>query len=228
MPAESENTTPPSTSGTSTITFSCNVSLPRKIEIRCENLCKEWKQWRQIWDAYEEVIELRNKTSRIRVASFITCIVKEALEVHNGLPFQSDEKKGRHKQSAGVKGKSLHRENKLNIIYERYKFNNRLQEQTETLDTYITTLRALAETCEFETFKDDLISDRIVCGVRDKGIRRKLLQECGLTLSKCIDICRANEATAAQLKDMAPSQTTKQEANAVSQKESSKKYQRKW
>ena len=132
-------------------------------------------------------------------------------------------KKSSHKQSAGVKGKSLHRENKLNIIYERYKFNNRLQEQTETLDTYITTLRALAETCEFETFKDDLISDRIVCGVRDKGIRRKLLQECGLTLSKCIDICRANEATAAQLKDMAPSQTTKQEANAVSQKESSKK-----
>ena len=33
---------------------------------------------------------------------------------------------------------------KTNIIYERYKFNNRLQEQTETIDTYITTLRALA------------------------------------------------------------------------------------
>ena len=48
-----------------------------------------------------------------------------------------------------------------------------------------------------------------------KGIRRKLLQESGLTLSKCVDICRANEATAAQLKDMAPSQTTEQEANAV-------------
>ena len=93
MPADSENTTPPSTSGTSTTTFSCNVSLPPKIEIRCENLCKEWKQWRQIWDAYEEVTELRNKTSRLRVATFITCIGKEALEVHNGLPFQSDEEK---------------------------------------------------------------------------------------------------------------------------------------
>ena len=57
----------------------------------------------------------------------------------------------------------------------------------------------------------------------DNSIRRKLLQESGLTLSKCVDICRANEATAAQLKDMAPSQTTEQEANAVNQKESSKK-----
>ena len=42
-------------------------------------------------------------------------------------------------------------------------------------------------------------------------------------LSKCVDICRANEATTAQLKGMAPSQTTEQEANAVNQKESSKK-----
>ena len=48
-------------------------------------------------------------------------------------------------------------------------------------DTYITTLRALAETCEFGTLKDDLIRDRIVCCVRDQGIRRKLLQEFVLT-----------------------------------------------
>ena len=71
--------------------------------------------------------------------------------------------------------------------------------------------------------RDDLIRDRIVCGVLDNGIRRKLLQESGLTLSKCVDIYQANEATAAQLKHLALSQTTKQEANAVNQKESSKK-----
>ena len=53
-------------------------------------------------------------------------------------------------------------------------------------------------------------------------MRRKLFQESGSSLSKCVDICRANEVTAAQLKDMAPRQTTEQEANAVSQKESSK------
>ena len=57
----------------------------------------------------------------------------------------------------------------------------------------------------------------------DNGVRRKLLQESGLTLSKCVDICRANEATTAQLKDMAASQTPEQEANAVNQKEGSKK-----
>ena len=74
MPADSENVTSPSTSGMSTTTSSCDVSLPPKIEIHSENLCKEWKQWRQVWDAYEEVTELQNKISRLRVATFITCM----------------------------------------------------------------------------------------------------------------------------------------------------------
>ena len=70
----------------------------------------------------------------------------------------------------------------------------------------MTALRAVAETCEFGTLKDHLIRDRIVCGVRENAVRRKLLQESGLTLSKCVDICRAVEATSAQLKEVAPSQ----------------------
>ena len=78
---------------------------------------------------------------------------------------------------------------KTNIINERYKFNNRMQEQAESIDTFITTLRAFAKTRDFGTLKDDLICDRIVCSVRENGIRRKLLQVSGLTLSKCVDIC---------------------------------------
>ena len=43
--------------------FMCNVSLPPKLEIHSGKLSKEWKQWRQVWDAYEEVTDLRSKTS---------------------------------------------------------------------------------------------------------------------------------------------------------------------
>ena len=83
-----------------------------------------------------------------------------------------------------------------------------MQEQAESIDTFITTLRAFAKTCDFGTLKDDLICDRIVCSVRENGIGRKLLQVSGLTLLKCVDICRANEATAAKLKQ---TQSTKKE-----------------
>ena len=185
--------------------FMCNVSLPPKLEIHSGKLSKEWKQWRQVWDAYEEVTNLRSKTSRLRVATFITCIGKEALEIHNGLPFRSEEEKSDITKVLELW--ETHCIGKTNIIYKRYKFmNNRSQEQTESIDTYVTALQALAETCKFGTLKDHLIRDRIVCGVRENAVRRKLLQESGLTLSKCVDICRAVEATSAQLKEMAPSQ----------------------
>ena len=184
--------------------FMCNVSLPPKIEVHSGNLCKEWKQWRQVWDAYEEVTGLRSKTSRLRVATFITCIGKEALEIHNGLPFASEEEKSDIDKVLELW--ETHCIGKTNIIYERYKFNNRAQEQSESIDKYVNALRALAETCEFGALKENLIRDRIVCGVRVNAVRRKLLQESSLNLTKCVDICRAAEAASAQIKEMAPSQ----------------------
>ena len=49
---------------------------------------------------------------------------------------------------------------------------------------------------------DELIQDRIVCGIRDTGTRKKLLQEPKLTFQKCIDVCRSAETTATQMKVM--------------------------
>ena len=86
----------------------------------------------------------------------------------------------------------------INLTIEHRNHRNQLKN--------VNALRALAETCEFQTLKDNLIHDRIVCGVRDNVVRRKLLQESSLTLTKCVDICRAAEAATAQIKEMAPSQ----------------------
>lgn len=47
-----------------------------------------------------------------------------------------------------------------------------------------------------------MIRDRIVLGIRDNSTRKKLLQEKWLDLQRCIDICRANEKKASQLKDI--------------------------
>ena len=184
--------------------FMCNVLLLPKLEIHNGKLSKEWKQRRQVWDAYEEVADLRSTTSHLRVAAFITCIGKEACKIHNGLPFRSEEEKS--DITKVLKLWEMHYIGKPNIIYSWYKFNNSSQEQTESIDTYMTALWALTETYEFGTFKEHLIRDRIVCGVRENAVRRKLLQESGPTPSKCVDICPAAEATSAQLKEMALSQ----------------------
>lgn len=55
---------------------------------------------------------------------------------------------------------------KRNVIFERAKFNSRVQEQSETVDSFITDLYKLAQYCEFQLLKDELIKDRIVVGLR--------------------------------------------------------------
>ena len=66
----------------------------------------------------------------------------------------------------------------------------------------MTALQELVQKCSFGTMEDELLRDRIVCGIRDGALRRQLLQRKALTLPQCIDMCRASEATAKQVKIM--------------------------
>ena len=79
--------------------------------------------------------------------------------------------------------------------------NSRNQEEQESIDAYVTVLRNLAKSCNFcDCMCDSLIRDRIILGVNNNAIRKKLLQVRGLTLNQCIDTCRSNEATTSQMK----------------------------
>ena len=49
---------------------------------------------------------------------------------------------------------------------------------------------------------EEMISDRLACGISDNGPRKKLLQEAELRLEKCINYCRAAEAADIQLKEI--------------------------
>ena len=88
----------------------------------------------------------------------------------------------------------------VNETYEKYVFNSRDQEADESIDAYVTVLPKLAQTYNFcACLHDSVIRDRIVLGVRSKQLRKRLLQERKLTLTKCIDICRSTEATSSRL-----------------------------
>ena len=91
----------------------------------------------------------------------------------------------------------------LNETYERYKFNRRQQATDESIDAYVTTLRYIRKSCNFcDCLADTLLRDRLVMGIRDDETRKKLLEISDLTLTRCIDLCRANEATGARMKQM--------------------------
>lgn len=60
----------------------------------------------------------------------------------------------------------------------------------------------LVRRCDFGDKADELLRDRIVCGIVDNTTRKQMLQKKSLTLQSCVDICRASEATSRQLKVM--------------------------
>ena len=78
-------------------------------------------------------------------------------------------------------------------MVERYKFFTRVQEAGETLDKFITDVRILAATCNFEQLKESLIRDQIICGMTDSKLRQDLLKIPELSLDKGIENCRAAE-----------------------------------
>ena len=211
MPDEAEAVAAPGSSPPFT-RFTANVSLPQKFDTK-GNLAANWKKWIQIWKAYEIVTGLDKQPSTLRVATFITCIGPDALEIHTGLPFQSDDE--RQNIDKVLELRQNYCIGKTNVIYERYRFNNRLQESDESIDAYTTALRTLAETCEFGSLKEDLIRDRLVCGIRDNSLRKKLLQEPKLTLGKCLDSCRAAEATKLQMQAMTSQNNESSDVNAL-------------
>lgn len=101
----------------------------------------------------------------------ITCIGPKALAIHNGLPFQSKDKK---KNSTKIfELWESYYLGKTNIIYERYRFNNRNQDAGESIDTYTSHSRSLADACNFGTIKEEIIRDRFVCGVRGSSLSKK-------------------------------------------------------
>ncbi|CAI5786801.1 Hypothetical predicted protein [Podarcis lilfordi] len=78
-------------------------------------------------------------------------------------------------------------------IAARHAFYHRNQAEGESINNYTTALRQAAMHCEFRDL-DDALMDRIVCGVRDIHLQRRLLAKPDLTLQKAIEEAVASEA----------------------------------
>ena len=63
---------------------------------------------------------------------------------------------------------------KRNIMFERAKFNQRKQQEGESIDNFVTALYCLSKHCQYGGLQDEVIRDRIVVGLRDSSLSEKL------------------------------------------------------
>ncbi len=81
-------------------------------------------------------------------------------------------------------------------IVQRYKFHTRFRHPGESVATFVAELRALAEFCNFGTTLDDMLRDRLVCGISDEHTQRRLLAESKLTFKKALELAQGQDTAA--------------------------------
>ncbi len=93
-----------------------------------------------------------------------------------------------------VKALSEHYDPKPSEMVEQFKFHTRTRQTGESITTFVSELRNIARNCNF-TSLNDLLRDRLVCGINDDGIQRRLLAETQkLTFDRAMEITLSMEA----------------------------------
>lgn len=176
------------------------ISPPDHLQIN-GNIGENWKSYKQIWENYSIITNLKSQAQEYQVALFLHCIGPEALKIYNGLSFGHDnELKRLEKIFEKFDEFTI---GQVNETYECYILNNRSQEPSESIDAHVASLRSLAKTCGFcDCLSESLLRDRIVLGISNNNLRKRLLQERSLNLKKCIYLCRSAEAAMSRFKSI--------------------------
>jgi len=99
-------------------------------------------------------------------------------------------------------------------IVESYKFHSRSRNEGAGVAAYVAELRKLTEHCNFGETLPEMLRDRLVCGINNKKIQRRLLAERELTLKKAEGIALGEELAAKHVVDI-QSETTPSSVNQV-------------
>lgn len=93
-------------------------------------------------------------------------------------------------------------------IVQQFRFNTRTRQPHESVATYVTQLKRMAEPCNFgdERRLNEMIRDRLVCGIANAKWQQRLLAEEGLTYETAYKLLLSLEAAEKHVKDLhAPS-----------------------
>lgn len=163
---------------------------PAEFDFDSINVAHSWKRWRNEVELYME-LAMVGKNEETKVKLFLYIVGNQGREIYETLSF--DQEPEERSLKCVIEAFSNYCDPKKNETVERYKFFTRIQEVGESLDKFITDIKILAATCNFEQLKESLIRDRIICGMTDSKLRQDLLKIPELSLDKCIENCRAAE-----------------------------------
>ena len=153
------------------------------------NNASEWPKWIRRWERFRQPSGLYEKEDSSQINHLIYLMGDDAEDIFVSFRFK-EKMKREPKYNEAIEKFNDHFYSKVNIVYERVKFNQRVQKEGEPCDLFATDLIKLAESCAFRDLRDELIRDRILIGMRDGKLSQQLQIISDLTLERAIEQCK--------------------------------------
>ncbi|XP_045502933.1 uncharacterized protein LOC123699928 [Colias croceus] len=150
-----------------------------------------WKKWRTQFNLFLKASGVHKEDSAVQASLLVNLIGPEGFDLFETFHFEQE--KDKDNVSLLIKKFDEYFGAKPNLTLARYNFFMRNQEVGESINQYVTALRLLSKTCEFKSLEEELIRDRIVCGINNAMVRDRLLRTEDLSLEKSIKICQVDE-----------------------------------
>src|SRR5678816_3662126 len=147
-----------------------NIPFPSQLKMTGGNVAAEWKRFSSQWANFEVASDLDEKSSSKRAAVFLACIGSEAYETFQAMDFETEGDRADIEKV--IEAFESHCVGEVHVTYERYVFNQRMQDVGETFDSFMSDLRRLIKSCDYGTLDESMLRDRIVIGVRDVATKQ--------------------------------------------------------
>ena len=171
------------------------------------NLAENWRIFEQEYDIFIGAAH-SDKPARTRAYILLNLAGPEAIERERSFVYAAEVREGgaddgrvlvpaeskEDPECLKRKFREMHNP-QTNVTMERHKFNTRNQKAGETIESYVSDLKIKARSCNFGELCEELIRDRLVCGINNDHLRKTLLRDSGLTLAKAISVCQIHEVT---------------------------------
>lgn len=193
------------------------IPIPQPLEVNEGDLAENFKFFKDNWENYciaSGMDQWRDAEAR-KVSILITIIGNAAMRKFLNFQLTEEQKATTASVLEAIEAKIVV---KKNLIYERFLFHCCNQSPDETFDDYLIKLKKLVKSCGFAEMSDELLRDRIVFGLSDLVLKKKLLDD-EPTLEKTIDSCKISETRNVQFKRMTISDSTDRTVQKVTQTE---------
>lgn len=189
-----------------------NIPVPDPLELDGD-VEESVKQFKLQWKYYALATELSKKAANIQKATLMAVIGKKAA-------VEIDEMTLTEAQSASpeaiLEALEEHLIPKKDVRLERAEFNTISQQEGEKIEDFVKRMRKQAKKCGYNANQqEEMIKDRLIIGILDHAMRKKLLKAGDLTVDNMVAKVKENqeiEDLASKYEKMSTKPSSSQEA----------------